>query len=59
MDKPNEGRKAFAHTHGSPPRVAPRLEGKVRNVGIKPKRKKKQRQKVAKKKARSSGKVVR
>jgi len=27
----------------TPPRVAPRLEGKVKNVGIKPKRKPKQK----------------
>jgi len=45
MDKPNEGSKKFAHTHGTPPRVAPRLEGKVKNLGIKPKRKQKKTRK--------------
>ena len=54
MDKPNEGSKKFAHTHGPPPRVAARLEGKVKNVGIKPKKKQRKGKKV-----RSSGKVGR
>lgn len=41
MDKPEEkkGVGGFPHTHGTPPRVAARLEGKVKNVGIKPKKK--------------------
>ena len=55
MDKPNEGSKKFAHTHGTPPRVAPRLEGKVKNLGIKPKRKRRRKEK----KVWSSGRGVR
>ena len=41
MDKPKQESKKMPHTHGHPPRVAPRLEGVVKNVGIKPKLKKK------------------
>jgi len=37
--------KKDARTSGVPPRVAPRLEGKVKNVGIKPKRKHKRERK--------------
>ncbi|QQG37660.1 MAG: hypothetical protein HYS26_03455 [Candidatus Kaiserbacteria bacterium] len=42
MDKPEEkkGVGKFAHTKGHPPRVASRLEGVVKNRGIKPRKKK-------------------
>jgi len=63
MDRKDEAKKEFTHTHGTPPRVAPRLEGKVRNVGIKPKRKQskkkeqKKKQQENRKKSQRSGKV--
>jgi len=40
MDKESKVKENFARTRETPLRVAPRLEGKVKNRGIKPKKKK-------------------
>lgn len=37
--KKNTGRKTVPHTQETPPRVAPRLKGEVKNAGIKEKKK--------------------